>query len=218
MAWAPSEDNLGKASPPAFRLWKGRETSTLWHYLQPRLNRTSQKWWEGGEPRVRAPAHPHPSQLRSLPVWMQLHWAILIVSLPYPSPLDASYSLPPRAFRPILCFSWRCFEVDCVPSRVLVSAPPQASAQGREKVQAQMEVQLDLWEHPAGDTASPIHGWWCHTRPAVHGGCTMFTLLQRMVTPMLPPCFQDSRRLRVRGLKSQSLQQIQKRTELLFHS
>lgn len=106
VAWAPSEGSLGKTSPPALHLWEGWKTSAVWHRLQPRLTPTSQKWWEGGEPHGRAPAYPLPSQPRSLPTGMQLRWATTILPSPYPSPLDASYSLLPQAFRPVLCFSW----------------------------------------------------------------------------------------------------------------
>lgn len=159
----------------------------------------------------------HTLSLPSQGLRMQLHWDITAVPSPYLSPLvlipDHHGLLGP-------CSASRgCFEVHYIPPQVLVSTSPQASAGGDTLLRATRRrngtqgnsLLVTQLVSLVGDSVT--HDVQC-TVGMRRSGASL-RLLYRMVIPMLPLCFQNSHRLR--GLKSQSLQQIQKRPELLFH-
>lgn len=189
------------------------KTSAVGHHFQTRLKPTLQKRWEGGE--------LHDQSTPSLPsqgLWMQLHWHITVVPSPYLSPLDTSYSWPPWAFRPTRYFSWTFWSALHPITGVGEHITPGVCWQ-RHTAQGHEKVQLHPWEQPASDTPvsfmrdNVTHNVQCMV--GMQRSPSSFRLLHHMVIPTLPLCFQNSHRLR--GLKSQSLQQIQKRLELLFH-
>lgn len=235
--WAPSEGSPGK-SASALHLQQAGETSATWHHLQPRLNPTLQKWWGGGEPREAPKGMSCPE--RWLRVWQWFEpithtgfchhcsfsmWRILweqenkmslFLQRCFLLPTNCPFTLS-KSFRCVFFLTTMTFWAS---QRFWSALRPvmalgehitpgicwqRNTAGGCEKVLPEMEVQWYLWEQPPGDTASLLPGW--HSGTVCSAGCLCGAR----------PCHVGSCTLGARGLKRQTVQQIPKRTELLFH-